>query len=145
MNMNEVQTENDPVQIPLAVRGERELCEADIRFADEIICSDGKLNFYVESCFDVDRVFGTHVCTDDNDDWLNIYADYDMSMAQVVPYLTLVLCCADGTDHELRYSLSPHQCEMLDRKMSEYCKMPVCEYAEKLEAEIENIEQMQMT
>ena len=27
--------------------------------------------------FDVDAVFGTHVLTDENDDWLNIYANYD--------------------------------------------------------------------
>ena len=38
---------------------------------------DEKLNFYVQAEFDVDTVFGTHVLTDENDDWLNIYANYD--------------------------------------------------------------------
>ena len=45
-------------------------------FGDEIIEHDEKLNFYVQAEFDVDAVFGTHVLTDENDDWLNIYANY---------------------------------------------------------------------
>ncbi len=48
-------------------------------FGDEIIEMDGKLNFYVRTEFDVDAVFGTFVCTDENDDWLNIYANYDIA------------------------------------------------------------------
>ena len=50
------------------------LSALDISFAEEISEIDGLLNFYMESCFDADTVFGTHVCTGENDDTLNVYA-----------------------------------------------------------------------
>lgn len=121
--------------IPLVVRGTRPLAEKDISFSDEVIADNGKLNFYMECNFDVDEVFGTHVCTDENDDWLNVYAEYDIASAQVDPYLTLTLCRGDGTESTMLYKLTTDQREMLDRKMSEYCEMPVAEYAESLEQE----------
>ena len=45
---------------------------------EERIEADGKLNFYIQADFDVDSAFGTFVYTDQNDDWLNIYANYDV-------------------------------------------------------------------
>ena len=54
------------------------LSARNFSFGEEIIESDGKLNFYVQADFDVDAAFGTYVCTDENDDWLNIYANYDI-------------------------------------------------------------------
>ena len=35
-------------------------------------------NLYVQADFDVNAAFGTFVCTDQNDDWLNIYVNDDM-------------------------------------------------------------------
>ncbi len=55
------------------------LSARNFSFGDEIIESDGKLNFYVQAEFDVDAAFGTFVLTDENDDWLNIYANYDIA------------------------------------------------------------------
>lgn len=55
------------------------LSARNFSFGDEIIESDGKLNFYVQTEFDVDAVCGTFVLTDENDDWLNIYANYDIA------------------------------------------------------------------
>lgn len=49
-----------------------------IGFAEEITEYDDKLNFYIPVTFDCDAVFGTDVCSLDNDDYLNIYVDYDM-------------------------------------------------------------------
>lgn len=40
------------------------LSARNFSFGDEIIESDGKLNFYVQTEFDVDTAFGTFVCTD---------------------------------------------------------------------------------
>ena len=40
--------------------------------AEEISEVDGLLNFYLETSFDVDAVFGTQVCTAENGDWLNV-------------------------------------------------------------------------
>lgn len=49
-----------------------------IGFAEEITEYDDKLNFYIPVTFDCDAVFGTDVCSPDNDDYLIIYVDYDM-------------------------------------------------------------------
>ena len=124
-----------PHGVPLVVHGIRPLTEQDISFSDEVILEDGKLNFYLESSFDVDAVFGTHVCTEENDDWLNVYAEYDVASAQVDRHLILTLCRGDGTETTMLYPLTTDQREMLDRKMSEYCEMPISEYAESLEQE----------
>ena len=50
---------------------------------------DGLLNFYLETSFDVDAVFGTQVCTAENGDWLNVYANYDMASGQVCDKLEI--------------------------------------------------------
>ena len=60
-----------------------------IGFEDEISEYDGKLNFYIPVSFDVDAVFGTDVCSLGNDDWLNIYADYDMEAGEAVDHLDI--------------------------------------------------------
>ena len=58
----------------------RDTSRAEFSFSDEIMMEeDGKLNFYVEASFDVDAAFGAFVLTDKNDDWLNIYANYDIA------------------------------------------------------------------
>mgnify|MGYP000755189921 FL=1 len=36
----------------------------------------------MQADFDVDAAFGTFVCTDENDDWLNIYANYDIAAVE---------------------------------------------------------------
>ena len=75
-------------------------------FGDEIIEMDGKLNFYVQTEFDVDAVFGTFVCTDENDDWLNIYANYDIEKDRLCDTLELNLCKGDGTEENWSYHLN---------------------------------------
>ena len=70
-------------------------------FGEEIIESDGKLNFYLQADFDVDAAFGTFVCTDQNDDWLNIYANYDVEQDRLCNTLDLNLCKGDGSEEEL--------------------------------------------
>lgn len=50
------------------------LSAREVRMAEEISEVDGLLNFYLETSFDVDAVFGTQVCTAENGDWLNVYA-----------------------------------------------------------------------
>ena len=51
--------------------------------AEDISEVVGLLNFYLETSFDVDAVFGTQVCTTKNGDCLNVYANYDMASGQV--------------------------------------------------------------
>ena len=110
-------------------------------FGDEIIEMDGKLNFYVRTEFDVDAAFGTFVCTDKNDDWLNIYANYDMEKNRPCDTLELNLCKADGTEETWSYRLNAAERDVLLRKMEEYCQkqtdMSLRDYAQQFREEPE--------
>ena len=46
----------------------------------------------------LDAVFGTFVLTDKNDDWLNIYANYDIAQGKPCDTLELTLCKGDGSE-----------------------------------------------
>lgn len=89
-------------------------------FADEITADDGRLNFYLENSFDVDRIFGTR--TAKGDDWLNVYANYDMAAGQVCDMLEAVLHRADGREESIEYSLDAVEKAALLRKMEDYCQ-----------------------
>ena len=110
-------------------------------FGDEIIEMDGKLNFYVRTEFDVDAVFGTFVCTDKNDDWLNIYANYDMEKNRTCDTLELCLCKANGTEETWSYRLNAAEQDVLLRKMEAFCQkqtgMSLRDYAQQLREEPE--------
>ena len=90
-------------------------------FADEIMEVDGRLNFYVTTDFDPDHAFGTCVCTEENDDWVNVYANYDMSKGQVCGALEVNLCRGDGTEKMMLYPLSPAEKKVLAGKMEAFC------------------------
>ena len=100
----------------------RRLTEADICFSDEIIEADGKLNFYMDTAFNVDRVFGTNVETAANDDWINVYANYDITSEQACDTLDIILNRADGSCEELSYTLEAREKEILLEKMRVYCQ-----------------------
>ena len=107
----------------------REICSAghlsaeDLSPAEEICEMDGhRLNFYLETGFDVDKVFGTHVCTAENDDTLNVYADYDMAAGQVCDMLEVDLHRADGSEESVEYRLNAVEKAVLLRKMEDYCQ-----------------------
>ena len=67
-------------------------------FSDEIMMENDKLNFYVQADFDVDAASGAFVCADENDDWLNIYANYDIAQDRPCDTLQLNLCKGDGSE-----------------------------------------------
>lgn len=92
-----------------------------IGFEDEISEVNGLLNFYIPVTFGVDRVFGTDVESLDNDDWLNIYANYDMARGEVSDHLDISLNRADGSIESLTYPLDAEQRESLRQKMDAYC------------------------
>ena len=120
---------------------EEHLSARNFSFGDEIIEMDGKLNFYVRTEFDVDAVFGTFVCTDKNDDWLNIYANYDMEKNRPCDTLELCLCKADGTEETWSYRLNAAEQDVLLRKMEAFCQeqtgMSLRDYAQQLRKEPE--------
>ena len=115
------------------------LSARNFSFGEEIIESDGKLNFYLQADFDVDAAFGTFVCTDQNDDWLNIYANYDIEKDRLCDTLELNLCKGDGTEENWSYHLNAAEQEVLARKMEDYCQqqtgMSLHEYAQQFQEE----------
>lgn len=98
------------------------LSAQDITFAEEITEIDGLLNFYMETNFDVDAAFGTHVCIGENDDILNVYANYDMAAGQICDTLEVDLHRADGREESVEYRLNAAEKEILLRKMDAYCQ-----------------------
>ena len=117
-------------------------------FGDEIIEMDGKLNFYVRTEFDVDAAFGTFVCTDKNDDWLNIYANYDVEQDRLCNTLDLNLCKGDGSEEDWSYPLNAAEQEVLLCKMEAFCQqqtgMSLHEYARQLRDSETQAPEMQM-
>ena len=117
-------------------------------FSDEIIETDGKLNFYIQADFDVDAVFGTFVCTDQNDDWLNIYANYDVEQDRLCDTLELNLCKGNGSEESWFYRLNAAEQEVLLRKMETFCQqqtgMSLHEYTQQLRDSESQTPEMQM-
>lgn len=83
---------------PDGLQGSRRLRSDDLQFDGEISEVNGALNFYLSCWFDVDEVFGTHVVTDENSDWLNVYANYSLADRQVCDTLDLILHREDSRD-----------------------------------------------
>ena len=118
------------------------LSARNFSFSDEIMMEEGgKLNFYVEASFDVDAVFGTFVLTGKNDDWLNIYANYDIAEDRPCDTLELTLCKGDGSEENWSYQLNAAEQDVLLRKMEEYCQqqtgMSLHDYAQQFREEPE--------
>ena len=124
------------------------LSARNFSFGEEIIESDGKLNIYLQADFDVDAAFGTFVCTDQNDDWLNIYANYDIEKDRLCDTLELNLCKGDGTEENWSYHLNAAEQEVLARKMEAFYQQQtgtsLHEYARQLRESGSQTPEMQM-
>ena len=123
------------------------LAANNFSFSDEIIETDGKLNFYIHADFDVDSAFGTFVCTDQNDDWLNIYANYDVEQDRLCDTLELNLCKGDGSEESWSYPLNAAEQEVLLRKMEAFYQqtgMSLHDYTQQLRDSESQTPEMQM-
>ena len=125
------------------------LSARNFSFSDEIMMEeDGKLNFYVDADFDVDAAFGTFVLTDKNDDWLNIYANYDVAEDRPCDTLELTLCKGDGSEESWSYPLNAAEKDVLLRKMDAFCMeqtgMSLREYAQQLHEEQAQTAELQL-
>ena len=88
-----------------------------VSFADELSECDGLLQFYMPVTFDPDAVFGTHVATAENDDWLNVYAAYDLNTGKPCSALDVILVCGDSSEFAFRYPLAKQeQAALLENK-----------------------------
>lgn len=103
------------------LRGERDLTGDDISFSGEVLQDERSLEFYMDASFNADAVFGTYVCTTENDDYLNVYAKYDLETGQVHDTLTVILVQNDG-DTEYRYRLSDAEQAAMLPKMDSWCQ-----------------------
>ena len=119
--------------------GSRRLLLEEVTLEGEIEEVDGVLNFYLACWFDVDQVFGTHVETTENGDWINVYANYDMASGKVCDELEIALHRGDGSEADLYYSLNAAEKEILLRKMEDYCQeqtgMGLADYSAQVMAE----------
>ena len=114
-----VQEEAEP---PELTAGTRRIPVDKVSFTDELSECDGRLLFYVPVAFDPDAVFGTHVATAENDDWLNVYAVYDLDTGRPCPALDVTLVCGDGNEFAFRYPLTESEQAALLEKMDAYCR-----------------------
>lgn len=129
---------------PIYLIGARELRDGDISFAEEIVQNDHLLEFYMEVCFDADKVFGTNVCTTGNDDYLNVYAYYDMEKGCVADDLEVYLMRGDGSEQDYKYRLTDEEKAKLLPKMEAYCQQQWSQTLEQCRADYHE-EQVQST
>ena len=133
--------------LPMPLSGSRRLLPEEISFSEEISEMDSLLNFYVPVCFDPDEVFGTYVSTEDNDDYVNVYANYDLKSGEVHDNLDVVLYHGDDV-FEYLYLLTAAEKEIIMQKMNAYCfetaGISLSEWREEyLEQEVKSDMQMQ--
>lgn len=106
----------------LYLHGQRKLHSGDVSFSEDIMKNDHLLEFYMDVGFDADAVFGTQVCTSENDDHLNIYVNYDLECGGICDTLDVYLVRGDGSEQDYKYRLSEEEQALLLPKMEEYCK-----------------------
>ena len=77
--------------------------------------------------------------TVENDDWLNIYANYDMEHRRVCDTLEVFLVHGDGSEQDYKYCLSEEEQALLLPKMEDYCQqqtgMSLADYSAQCMAE----------
>ena len=110
-----------PSSEAMVLTGSRRLSMNEISFQDDMSECGSLLNFYVPVTFDPDAVFGTNVATDANDDYLNVYADFDLDVGEVCDALTVIQVCGDGSEETYRYPLTEEDRSILRAKMNDYC------------------------
>lgn len=106
---------------PIPIRADEALPTELICFEEEVSHVDHLLNYYIPLYFNPDQVFGLDVETEENSDYLNLYANYDMERGRVCDTLEVYLVRGDGSELECEYRLTPEEQESLRVKMDSYC------------------------
>lgn len=110
--------------IPIAVietEPLQSLAEDDFNFVDEILECDDELNFYMELHCDARSVFGS-LGGIAPEDYLNVYANYNVLTRQVDDTLDIMICRGVGANEAAVYKLSEAEKEIVLEKMDEYCQ-----------------------
>ena len=138
--VDEVKGQTSLAAVPVTLETSRPLNERDFFPDASIEEMDNHLNFYLAINCDVDALFGTHVDTADNDDYLNVYANYNLDTGEVEDHLEIILCRGDGVDVPMECLLSGDERAMLLAQMRDYCQRcgtPLDKWREKYLAERE--------
>lgn len=129
---------------PQVLCGSRRLKPFEISFDGEISEYGHALNFYMPVVFDPDAVFGTNVTSEENDDYVNVYAEYDLRTGEVCPALQVTLCRGDGSSGDYAYPLTEDERSWLLRKMDAYCQqemeMPLADVRKQWQEEMEQVQ-----
>ena len=116
------------------------LAEDDFNFVDEILECNDELNFYMELHCDTRNIFGS-LSGIAPDDYLNVYANYNVTTRQVDDTLDIMICRSIGSNEAAVYKLSEAEKEIVLEKMDEYCQeregMTLDEYCEKIQTEVQ--------
>ena len=119
------------------VKGVRRLLPEEMEFRNEIIESDGKLNFYMPVIFDPLRVFGSKMIDVES---INVYATYDPDRQCADTALEIVGFKSDAQDVRYGYLLTKDERMVLEQKMEAYCQQ---QYGQSLEEfSLEMLEEM---
>ena len=126
-------------QVAGILTGSRLLCADDISFSEDIVQKENCLEFYMDVAFAAEDVFGFPAYAEDSDDWLNIYANYDMEHRRVCDTLEVFLVHGDGSEQDYKYCLSEEEQALLLPKMEDYCQqqtgMSLADYSAQCMAE----------
>lgn len=102
--------------------GSRRLRPEDVSLGEEIIQNDHLLEFYMEVVFDPEEVFGLPLDRENTDDYINVYANYDMEQSCVVDALEVYLVRGGGSEQAYQYLLNAEEQATLLPKMEAYCQ-----------------------
>ncbi len=106
-------------QRPVFIRGAQPLPVDKISFEDEASQIGNRLEFFAPVDFDSGAVFGISAKKDE--EWVNLYANYDMDRGCVCDTLEVYLMREDGYT-QYQYHLSQEECAALFTKMDADCK-----------------------
>lgn len=102
--------------------GTRRLRPEDVSLGEEIIQNDHLLEFYMEVVFDPEEVFGLPLDRENTDDYINVYANYDMEHGSVADTLEVYLVRGGGSEQAYQYRLNAEEQAALLPKMEVYCQ-----------------------
>ena len=119
---DDVLVDNDALSFESAIGDGSQFQWEDVTFSDEILESDGKLNFYVPVTFDYVAIFGTVYALLGENPNLNVYAAYDLERNKICDRLTIVIKYPEGEDETRYYRLNTAEKDIFLQKMNAYCK-----------------------
>lgn len=96
------------------LRRKREIKKGDFYLEqDAAEWMDDIWNYYLLVSGDVDEIFGTNVCTSENDDYINVYASIYPYFDEIEDELDITLCRGDGEEESFKYILSDAEKKVL--------------------------------